>query len=111
VGCFAPLKKAYRRQIEDLARNHINHITKLEFLPAFKSAFDNSITKNNICASFRSAGLVPYNPKAVLAKLDVKLWTPSPLPHAVAQWESKTPSNAAELGSQTSLIHDRIQRY
>jgi hypothetical protein len=52
IGCFAPLKKAYRRQIENLARNYINHIIKLEFLPAFKAAFYNSFTKNNICASF-----------------------------------------------------------
>jgi hypothetical protein len=111
VGCFAPLKKAYGCQIENLARNYINHITKLEFLPAFKAAFDDSITKNNICASFRGAGLVPYDPEAVLAKLDVKLRTPSPLPQAVAPWESKTPSNAAELGSQSILIRNRIQRH
>ena len=47
----------------------------------------------------------------MLAKLDIKLRTPSPLPAAASQWESKTPSNAAELGSQTALIRDRIQRH
>jgi len=52
VGCFAPLKKAYRRQIKNLARNYINYIIKLEFLLAFKAAFYNLFTKNNICASF-----------------------------------------------------------
>jgi hypothetical protein len=36
VGCFGPLKKAYGRQVENLTRSYINHITKLEFLPAFK---------------------------------------------------------------------------
>ncbi|KAF7578666.1 hypothetical protein PtrM4_029060 [Pyrenophora tritici-repentis] len=40
VGCFSPLKRAYSREVESLMRNHINHITKLEFLPAFKIAFD-----------------------------------------------------------------------
>jgi hypothetical protein len=35
MGCFAPLKKAYRHQISELMRNSINHITKLKFLPAF----------------------------------------------------------------------------
>ncbi|KAF4306716.1 hypothetical protein GTA08_BOTSDO06117 [Botryosphaeria dothidea] len=78
VGCFSLLKKAYGRQIESLARNHINHITKLEFLPAFKAAFDESITEKNICASFRGVGLMPHNPDAVLLKLDVQLRTPSP---------------------------------
>lgn len=77
VGYFSPLKKVYRRQIESLARNHINHITKLEFLPAFKAAFDELIIEKNICASFRGVGLMPYNPDAVLSKLNVQLRTPS----------------------------------
>jgi hypothetical protein len=111
VGCFGPQKKAYGRQIESLVRNHIHHITKLEFLPAFKAAFYNSITKDNICASFRGTGLVPFNPEAVLLKLDVQLRTPSPPATEVTQWESKTPSNAAELGAQSTLIRNRIQRH
>ena len=111
VGCFAPLKKAYGRQIEDLMRHHVNHITKLEFLPAFKAAFYNSITKSNICGGFRGAGLMPFDPEAVLLKLDVRLRTPSPPPPAAveAPWESRTPSNAVELGSQSALIRNRIQ--
>jgi hypothetical protein len=52
IGCFSPLKHAYGHQIESLICNHINHITKLEFLLAFKAAFDQSITETNICASF-----------------------------------------------------------
>jgi DDE superfamily endonuclease len=52
VGCFAPLKRAYGRQIEDLSRNYINHITKLEFLPAFKAAFNTSFLKENIQGGF-----------------------------------------------------------
>ena len=39
VGCFAPLKEAYLREVVELTRYYINHITKLEFLPAFKAAF------------------------------------------------------------------------
>jgi hypothetical protein len=110
VGCFAPLKKAYGRQIEDLARNHINHITKLEFLPAFKAALDNSFTKSNICASFQGAGLVPLDPEAVLSKLDVMLRTPSPAA-VEAQWESRKLSNSLELGSQSALIRNCIQMH
>ncbi|KAK0622145.1 hypothetical protein DIS24_g11354 [Lasiodiplodia hormozganensis] len=39
VSCFGPLKQAYGRQIEDLMRTHINHVSKLEFLCAFRTAF------------------------------------------------------------------------
>ncbi len=39
VGCFGPLKQAYGRQIEWFMRAHINHISKLEFLCAFREAF------------------------------------------------------------------------
>ncbi len=59
VGCFSPLKRAYSREVESLIRHHINHITKLEFLPAFKAAFDQSFTLANISSAFRGAGLVP----------------------------------------------------
>ena len=52
VGYFSPLKRGYGRQIEGLIRDGINHITKLKFLPAFRAAYDQSTTKDNICASF-----------------------------------------------------------
>ena len=51
IGCFLPLKKAYKRQIKSLVRSYINHIIKFKFLPAFKAAFKQSIIKNNIYAS------------------------------------------------------------
>jgi hypothetical protein len=52
VGCFSPLKRAYSREIKTLMRYHINYITKLEFLPAFKVAFKRSFTLANICLAF-----------------------------------------------------------
>lgn len=61
-----------------MARSYINHIIKIEFLPAFKAAFFKVFIKENIYASFRGAGLVPFNPDAVLSKLDIKLRTPTP---------------------------------
>jgi hypothetical protein len=92
------LKRAYSREVESLMRNYINHITKLEFLPAFKAAFDRSFTPVNICSAFRGAGLVPLQPETVLLKLDVKLRTPTPLAALTeALWEACTLSNAREL--------------
>ena len=52
VGCFLFIKKAYGGQIENLMHIYINHITKTEFLLAFKAVFDALFTESNICASF-----------------------------------------------------------
>lgn len=90
VGCFSPLKRAYGDQISYLIRDSINHITKLEFLPAFYAAYKKAITKDNICASFRGAGLVPHDPEAVIGKLDIKLRTPTPPTLEATIWEAKT---------------------
>jgi hypothetical protein len=59
VGYFSPLKRAYSREIEALICHHINYITKLEFMPAFKAAFKRLFTLANIYLAFRGAGLVP----------------------------------------------------
>jgi hypothetical protein len=110
VGCFAPLKKAYGNQVENLMRNHINHITKLEFLPVFRAAFETAITRDNICGGFRGTGLLPYDPEVVLSQLEVRFRTPTP-PVEDIIWESKTPGNLAELASQTALIKDKITQH
>jgi hypothetical protein len=110
VVCFSVLKRAYSREIESLIRHHINHITKLEFLPAFKAAFIRSFTATDICSAIRGAGLVPLRPEAVLSKLDVQLRTPTPaLPEAI--WEARTPSNVHELEAQSAFIRDRVRRH
>jgi hypothetical protein len=111
VGCFSPLKRAYSREVESLIRHHINHITKLEFLPAFKAAFNQSFTLANICSAFRGAGLVPLQPDVVLSKLDIQLRTPTPAALTEAPWEARTPSNVRELEAQSTLIQDRVQRH
>src|ERR1700761_61426 len=48
VGCFGPLKKSYGRQIEHLMRQQYTHITKEDFIPAFRTAFRDSLTEGNI---------------------------------------------------------------
>jgi len=77
IGCFSPLKKAYGRQIEQLIRINITHINKLEFLYGFKKAFFVSITEKNIQGGFSRAGLMPYDPKRVISKLDMRIRTPT----------------------------------
>jgi hypothetical protein len=80
VACFALLKRRYGNVILGLARNRTSYISKETFLPAFKTAFEQSITKENIRAGFRGAGLVLHNPQAVLSKLDVVVQTLKSLP-------------------------------
>jgi hypothetical protein len=63
VDYFSPPKRACSIGIEALIRCQVNHITKEDFLPAFKTAYDKAITKDNIVGSFKGAGLVPHNKK------------------------------------------------
>lgn len=95
-------------------RAHVNHISKLEFLCAFRAAFFVSITKKNIQGGFIGAGLVPYNPERVLSKLDVQLRTPTPTTSPLTtdnHWVSRTPQNPIEADSQTGLIKTRITNH
>ena len=78
VGCFAPLKRAYKEEIRVLANCHINHINKKAFLAAFTLVFNQAFSKGNILSSFRATGLVPDNPEVVLSRLEVKPRTPTP---------------------------------
>ena len=114
VGCFSPLKKAYGRQIEDMMRAHITHITKDDFFPAFRNAFFAAMTESNVQGGFRGAGLVPFNPESVISTLDLKLKTPTPTnsrPGTAQPWVSQTPNNPTEATSQTTFIKNRIARH
>jgi hypothetical protein len=108
VGCFSPLKKRYSQRVRDLARLHIFHIDKMGFLPAFCNAFYASFTKDNILGSFRGAGLVPFDPQSVIDRLDVRLATPPGPLLEPSVWQSKTPSNTVEFGSQSRLISTKF---
>jgi hypothetical protein len=108
------LKRAYGRQIETFIKAYINYITKVEFFLAFAAAYKESITAQNAQAGFRGAGLVPFDPQAVLSKLNVRLRTLTPSRPSSADtnpWVSQTPSNPMEALSQTTLVRNRIARH
>jgi hypothetical protein len=109
VGCFAALKRAYKKEINVLANNDITHIDKKAFLAAFNQVFDKAFSSGNIQSSFRATGLVPDNPEVVLSKLEVKPRTPTPPAPGPTTWQPKTPSNAWEIEAQTTLILKRIR--
>lgn len=108
IGCFSPLKRKYGSLILGLARNHIHHVDKMTFLPAFRDAFNASITESNAIGSFRGAGLVPFDPEAVLSNLDAPTRTATPPITNTITWQSKTPSNTLEFGSQSKLITTKL---
>lgn len=111
VGVFGPLKKAYGKEINTYSRAHINHITKVEFLLAFKAAYKKIMTKDNIAGGFRNTGLIPFEPQVVISKLDIKLRTPTPtrpLDIDTDPWVSQTPHNPTEAISQSTLVKERI---
>jgi hypothetical protein len=110
VGCFGPLKTAFSKQNQDLIRNHVFHVTKVDFITAFKQAFLASFTQANIQAGFRGSGLHPFDPEAALFHLD-------PVPMSLSQpssqesWCAKTLSNTKEVDKQTTLIKQRLKRH
>ncbi|KAJ8112323.1 hypothetical protein OPT61_g5283 [Boeremia exigua] len=57
------------------------------------------------------AGLAPFNPERVIMALNVKIRTPSPqLPTNNEPWQSQTPSNTLEFGSQSTLIREKYKK-
>jgi hypothetical protein len=104
----------YGAEIELFIRAQITHITKPEFFLAFRAAFYQTFTKGNVLRGFRGAGLIPYDPQAVLSKLDIKLRTLTPprTPNGPpSPWVSKTPQTTNEAISQSTLIKGRIARH
>lgn len=89
--------------------SRINHITKEDFLPVFRVAFEKAIVADNTYGGFRGAGLVPLDADAVISKLDVHLRTPTPSLPETPHWELQTPSNCAEIESRTLHIKQRLR--
>ncbi|KAL6172800.1 hypothetical protein ACJQWK_01946 [Exserohilum turcicum] len=110
VSCFSPLKRAYGREIEKLARQGVYHIDKIDFLTVYQQIRPTVFTQQNIQAGFQATGLVPPCPDRVLSSLTVAR-TPSPpqtttdnnaaMQTAAAQTE--TPQTVAELQQKRKL--------
>ncbi|KAH5617394.1 hypothetical protein HBI81_261120 [Parastagonospora nodorum] len=110
VVCFSPLKRKYSQRVRDLARKRVFHINKEGFLPAFKDAFFDVFTEENCRKAFEASGLVPVNAQVVLDRLEVRLRTPPEPLLPATPWQSKTPSNTYEFGSQSKLVRDSLLR-
>jgi hypothetical protein len=69
VGPFAPLKAAYRDQVERLNRGGVDTVGKEHFTSLYKPAREKALSRRNIMAGWSATGLYPYNPKRVLDSL------------------------------------------
>ena len=110
VGCFSVLKRAYSKQVVEYMRLGINHIDKIEFITAFKTARNEAMIASNIRSGFTATGLVPLNPEQVLCTISRPL-TPPEMPAAARNiWVPETPHNVHQLEQQVAAIKGFIQR-
>jgi hypothetical protein len=111
VGCFSPLKRFYRQEVEQLMSVDISHIDKQEFLQLYQRVRPKALHSTNIQSSFTATGLIRYNPNRVLRLLNAPLRTPSPCrPPTASSWKAETPHNIIELQYQTELIKQYLKR-
>ena len=57
---------------------------------------------------------MPFDPQAVISKLDIKLRTPTPTGPPLSEadsWVSQTPHNPIEIASQSQYVRDRMARH
>ncbi|OHW95371.1 transposase, partial [Colletotrichum incanum] len=114
VRCFSPLKYSYSKEIKKIIRIQISYITKDNFFPVFKAAFFTLIGENNVRAGFRQAGLIPFNPKVVISRLDFKPKTLTPLtlrPSSQGSWDAKTLTTALEGVRSAASLKKKIQAH
>ena len=91
VGVFAPLKDAYRDEVERLYRGGVNTIGKEHFTSVYHSAREKAFTKRNITSAWAACGLFPLNANRVLRK------TPKPASHSTVQGANER-ANEMEAG-------------
>lgn len=102
VSCFAPLKQAYGKQVSELARDHIFHVDKQDFLAIYKRIRPTLFSEQSIKSGFQATGLVPYCPNYVLQSLP-PVQTPSPPPQEADRERplaAETPRTVVQLQQQ-----------
>jgi hypothetical protein len=82
VSLFSPLATAYSNQITKLMSNSLGLVSmsKREFWPLFKVAWDISFTVQNINSGFSKTGIWPFNPDMVLSRIRPVELPPVPTP-------------------------------
>jgi hypothetical protein len=118
VSVFAPLKTAYRDQVERLNRGGINTIGKEHFTYLYAPARERALTKRNIVAGWAAAGLFPFNPERVLRKTPKPPADPVvPIANEIVGTSSQSDTLLTPVTPVTpvtaeglSVLHDLIKR-
>jgi hypothetical protein len=95
VSVFAPLKDAYREQVERLERGGVNAIGKQHFTSLYSRARVDAFTPRNIRSGFSACGLFPFNPDRVLRGIPKP--PDEPITTAVDQVLPLAASNSQEI--------------
>jgi hypothetical protein len=64
--------------VDNFIKSNITYIDKANFLVGFQGAFKEVIISKNTEAGFHSAGLVPFDPKEVISRMDIRFQSPLP---------------------------------
>jgi hypothetical protein len=114
VACFRSLKQVHSKIIERILRQLLIYTAKKDFLPLFEDTFFQVFIHNNIQLEPRGTGIVTFDTKSVISKLDMRLRTPTPpgsFRMNAALWVLKTPLNPTEAHSQSIFLDKRIFEY
>jgi hypothetical protein len=115
VAVFAPLKAAYRDNVERLERAGVGMIGKQHFTSLYSPARKLAFSRRNILAAWGKAGLFPFNPDRVLRDLPKPSSQPSTtdttegrgLVHDTVPPTPLTPVSVEALISlQTKIVQD-----
>jgi hypothetical protein len=66
IAVFAPLKAAYRDQVERLERGGVGTVGKQHFTYLYSPARERAFHQRNILAGWKASGLYPFNPDKVI---------------------------------------------
>ena len=92
VAIFSPLATAYSNEIDTIIQSNFgfNRITKRNFWPLFKSAWETALTVSNIQSAFDATSIWPFNPQKMLQHIRTKRPFPPPTTNESMR---KTPSS------------------
>ncbi|KAL6160609.1 hypothetical protein ACJBU6_01140 [Exserohilum turcicum] len=102
VAVFAPLKTAYRDQVERLYRGGMTTINKEHFTTLYYPAREQAMTKKNILAGWAKSGLFPFNPDRVLRNLA------KPVPDALTLLPIHAPRDESGPHSQNTIAQTPV---
>jgi len=70
VGCFGPLKKHWREVCHNYIHNNPGRVVnQFQFSSLFAKAWMRAMTPANIISGYKTCGIYPYNPDAILKKV------------------------------------------